>query len=242
MKLQDITVILPTRNEKRNIVAFLNSLPDQLPLVVVDDSTDETPELIEIHRPKPTRVLCTPGTVTEARQRGAEMATSEWLLFTDADVIFAPDYFKRMTQWKACEVLYGSKHSKGQFAHYYRCFGSAQRLSHRLGIPAATGSNLLIRRQTLFAVGGFDLALNCNEDSEIVWRIKRHGYSVCHDPELIVYEIDHRRLQHGMLGKTLHSLLRNLLLYTGLMPERWRRHDWGYWSSPSRREKATGSQ
>ncbi len=230
MKRLDVTVVVPTRNESHNIAAFLASLPDGVPLVVVDDSEDDTRERILALRPASTTVVHRHGTVTEARQWGAEAAYSEWLLFTDADIVFPPGYFDALQAAPGLDVVYGPKLSQGGFRRYYHWFGRGQQLSDALGIPAATGSNLLVRRRALFAAGGFDLRLNCNEDSELIWRIKRTGYRVRFRWEQAVYAIDHRRLQRGWVGKTAHTLARCVLLYTGLMPRRWRSHDWGYWS------------
>ena len=42
----DLTVIVPTRNEERNIGNFLGSIPEGIRLVVVDASTDSTPDIV----------------------------------------------------------------------------------------------------------------------------------------------------------------------------------------------------
>ena len=73
-------------------------------------------------------------------------------------------------------------------------------------------------------------------------RIKRHGFRIAFAPDLIVYARDHRRLQRGTLRKTLHSVTRCALLYFNLMPDRWRSHDWGYWSGQDTIEKSGGIQ
>lgn len=234
MRLDQLTVIVPTRNEAKNIQGFLRSLPDQVALIVVDASEDNTPELVNKYRPNRTSVLCHPGRISEARFYGAQMAQSPWLLFTDADIVFGPDYFERLQHYPRCAVIYGPKLSQGEFIHYYRWFARGQQLSQWLGVPAASGSNLLISRQSLFRSGGFDLQLTCNEDSELVWRVKRAGFSVRFAPDLIVYEQDHRRLRLGRTRKTIHSLTRCLLLYLDLIPNRWRSRDWGYWSHQSK--------
>jgi glycosyltransferase involved in cell wall biosynthesis len=238
MKLTDLTVVLPTRDEARNIRQFLRSLPSQLSLIVVDDSVDETPALIATMRPHRTLVLRRPSTVTEARQWGAEAASTEWLLFTDCDVVFAPDYFRLLSASEPCDALYGPKLSQSGYASYYRAMTGFQKVMHRLGVPAASGSNLLIRREALFQAGGFDLRLTCNEDSEIAWRMKRKGFRVAFDPKLIVFAQDQRRLRRGVLRKTLHSLTRCTLLYLHLLPERWLRNDWGYWSDRNQHQPA----
>ncbi|MGQ9816125.1 MAG: glycosyltransferase [Candidatus Roseilinea sp.] len=230
MDIRQITVILPTRNEARNIPLFLASLPDAIQLIVVDSSDDETPRLVRNLRSANTTIVERDCNVSQARQAGADLARTPWLLFTDADVSFAPDYFDRLSSIARCDVLYGPKLSLDQFGNYYRWFARAQGLCHRLGLPAATGSNLIIRRLALKAVGGFDPQLSCNEDSEVVWRIHRYGYKTHFDPHLIVYERDHRRLQRGALAKTAHSSMRCALLYFNLLPSRWRGRDWGYWA------------
>jgi GT2 family glycosyltransferase len=229
MQLADLTLILPTRDEARNITRFLESVPAELQLIVVDASRDETPDLIESLRPERTLLLREPGSVTRARQCGAGLARTRWLLFSDADVVFAPDYFERLAVLSESAAYYGPKLSADRFRSYYRGIAIAQAVSHACGIPAASGSNLLIRRDALESVGGFDLALTCNEDSEVVWRLRRTGFRVSFRKELVVHASDHRRIEAGRLRKTLHSMTRCALLYTNLMPRKYRTRDWGYW-------------
>jgi glycosyltransferase involved in cell wall biosynthesis len=230
IKLDDITIILPTLNEERNVGPFLSTIPSSVTLLVVDASEDSTPDLITSLRPKKTLVLRHPGCVTEARQLGAEAAQTPWLLFTDADIIFASDFFERLQKYDGHEVIYGPKLSSDGFQRYYQWFARGQQLLHSVGIPAASGSNLMISRRALMALGGFDLRLVCNEDSEIAWRAKRKGYSTMFASDLVVYARDHRRLELGRIRKTLHSVIRCGLLYFDLMPNGWRSQDWGYWS------------
>jgi glycosyltransferase involved in cell wall biosynthesis len=231
MRLADITLVLPTRDEAHNIAGFLDSIPDELNLIVVDASRDATPDLIEARRPHRTTVLREPGTVTEARQRGASVASTDWLLFSDADVVFAPGYFDRLAALSGSGVFYGPKLSRDRYRYYYRGIARGQAICQALGIPAASGSNLLVPRAALMDVGGFDLCLNCNEDSEVVWRLHRAGHRARYLPDLPVFASDHRRLERGRLSKTLHSFARCVLLYTDLMPRKYRSHDWGYWQN-----------
>lgn len=239
MRLEDITVILPTRNEERNIQTFLQSIPEAARLVVVDASEDNTPDLVVQVRPKRSVVLRQPGSISQARQIGADYALTPWLLFTDADVTFAPDYFERLRNHRYGDVVYGSKQSQDKFVRFYRWFSYGQKLSHWMGAPAATGSNFVIRREALKLAGGFDLQLVCNEDSELIWRVKRAGYRVFFDRHLVVYAHDHRRLHRGLWRKSLHSIARCILLYFNAMPSRWRASDWGYWSQNEKREMST---
>jgi glycosyltransferase involved in cell wall biosynthesis len=242
MKPGDITVILPTRNEEKNIGAFLASLPEACSLIVVDAGDDRTAELAAELRPARTHIVRLRSTIPEARQLGSELAKTEWLLFTDADVVFPSGYFEGLSAYEAYDCLYGPKLSRDRFHRYYRAFAFGQRLSHSLGIPAVTGSNLLVRRRVVMDIGGFDPELVCNEDSELGWRIKRSGYRIVFAPDLPVYATDHRRLERGIWRKTSHSVFRCLLLHYDLIPVRWRGRDWGYWSkSPGSESKPAGS-
>ncbi|QSA98319.1 glycosyltransferase [Methylococcus sp. EFPC2] len=231
MTPENVTVVLPTRNEARNIAGFLATLPKSVELIVIDASDDETAEIVKRERPERTLIFRQRSNIAEARQLGAELARTEWLLFTDADVHFPESYFASLAGYETrCDVVYGAKLSRNGYARYYRGFALAQQASHRLGIPAATGSNLLVRRSVFAQVGGFDTSLVCNEDSELVWRIKRAGHRVVFAPDLPVYASDHRRLDLGLWRKTAHSVFRCLCLYFDLIPGRWRGRDWGYWS------------
>jgi GT2 family glycosyltransferase len=199
-------------------------------LIVVDASADSTADLIKTLRPDKTLIIHHPSKIAEARQIGAAAAPTPWLLFTDADVVFTPDYFKNLSHYQNYDACYGPKLSKDHFIQYYRWFGWGQHLLQTVGIPAISGSNLLVNRRAFMTVGGFDLRLSCNEDSELGWRLKRGGYRVTFGADLVVYARDHRRLRLGLARKTLHSLVRCFLLYLDLIPDRWRSRDWGYWA------------
>ncbi len=229
MQLHDVSIILPTKNEAENIPHFLQSIPEKIKLIVVDASQDHTREIIHQLRPGNTIILYNTSHIAVARHVGANLADTQWLLFTDADVIFHPLYFDHLSNIGHFDGYYGPKLSFSEYIEYYESFSAWQRFFHRLGIPAASGSNLLIRRDVYFSIGGFDLDLRVNEDTELSWRIKRSRYSIAFDHELIVYARDHRRLKRGMARKNLHSIARCALLYLNLIPQKWRSSDWGYW-------------
>ncbi|WP_201091586.1 glycosyltransferase family A protein [Thiocystis minor] len=80
-------------------------------------------------------MLREPGNVTEARQRGAEVVRTDWLLFSDADVVFAPDYFVALARLHETTVDYGPKLSRDRYRAYYRGFALGQSLCQTCGIP-----------------------------------------------------------------------------------------------------------
>lgn len=99
MKKQ-ISVIIPVYNEETSITACLTSLRGQtsefVEIIIVDDgSTDRTVELI-----KKFKVILLkqshrgPG---PARNKGAQKAKGDILVFVDADMTFAPDFIEKLT-------------------------------------------------------------------------------------------------------------------------------------------------
>ncbi len=104
--LSKISVIIPARNEEHDIVASLNSVLNQedveLEVIVVNDhSTDQTGVLVDEISKADSRVTVLhsptlrPGWLGKcnAMQNGAEKATGDYLLFTDADILHAPNCF-----------------------------------------------------------------------------------------------------------------------------------------------------
>lgn len=228
----DFTVVVPTRDEQGNIGRFIDSIPKELNLIVVDASDDETASLTLRLRPERTTVLLKKDSnIPVARQIGGELANTEWLIYSDADVVFHADYFKNLAHYaKDFDVVYGPKLSLDAYRAYYARFTAMQRFFHSIKAPIASGSNLAVKRSVLLAGGGFDPDLYCNEDTELVWRLGRAGYRIAFAEDLPVYAIDHRRLARGQVRKTLHSFVRCFLIYFGLVPSIWRHSDWGYWS------------
>ena len=101
--LPSLSIVVAARNEERDIEAGLRSLmeleysPAQL-IVVNDRSTDRTGDIIDRVALKDSRIVVIHlESLPEkwlgknhALQCGAEAATGEYLLFTDADVVFRP--------------------------------------------------------------------------------------------------------------------------------------------------------
>ncbi len=98
-----ISVIVPARNEERSIERCVRSLLGQTArdyevIVVDDDSTDRTGQILERLAREDTRLRIVAGQPLPAGwigkpwavHQGAAVARGEWLLFTDADSTHAP--------------------------------------------------------------------------------------------------------------------------------------------------------
>src|SRR4051812_46583174 len=110
--LPRVSLVAPARNEERNIEAAVRSLvkldyPDLQITLVNDRSTDSTGEILDrlekefpqlnvIHLTElPSGWLGK----NHAMQFGAERSRGEWILFTDADIIFEPTTLKRAIRY-----------------------------------------------------------------------------------------------------------------------------------------------
>lgn len=103
-----VSVVIPARNEERDLEAALRSHRDggypDLEVVVVDDrSSDRTGEIARRFAAEDPRFRAVAGAEPpagwlgkpHALREGARAASGEWLLFADADVVYAPGVLAR---------------------------------------------------------------------------------------------------------------------------------------------------
>lgn len=237
MDLKNVTVIIPTKNEEKNIITFLDSLPKHINLIVVDSSTDRTRELITIRRPHNTTILHEECNIPVARQKGADNCNSEWLVYSDVDIAFDENYFGNIEILNPSEkvgAIMGPKLSKVKYKWYYRLYAFTMMLLSWINLPIGSGSNMIIRKSVLDKIGGFDPELSAGEDNDILIRIMRSGYKILYKNNLKVYEMDHRRLESGMLRKYFQGTFRMIWLMLGLNRKKLQQSDWGYWDKSNK--------
>jgi len=119
-----ISLIAPARNEERNIAAAMRSLlqidyPNLQITIINDRSTDRTGEILQQlanAEPRLNVVEVTelpPGWLgkNHAMHLGARQSDGEWLLFTDADILFEPTTLRRA-------IGYANEHLLDHLAAY----------------------------------------------------------------------------------------------------------------------------
>jgi len=203
--LPALTVIVPARNEAKDIRACLTSLLQQdypaIDILAVNDrSTDATgaimDELAALH-PAKLRVLHVESLPpewlgkTHAMALAARQTASEFLLFTDADVLFAPDSLRRAL---AYAVEANADHlvlmpttiihrwDEAGLLAFFQIFSLWGPRLWRVADPRAQrdalgiGAFNLLRRTAYEAVGGYEsLRMEIVEDLGMARRIKRAG-------------------------------------------------------------------
>jgi glycosyltransferase involved in cell wall biosynthesis len=113
-----VSIIVPARNEEENIRQTLLRLlaldyQNYEVIAVNDRSTDRTGEIMDevaaSSNPRVLRIIqiseLPPGWMgkTHAMWSAATLATGDWLLFTDADVLFRPDSLRRAVAYAEAE-------------------------------------------------------------------------------------------------------------------------------------------
>lgn len=200
-----ITVIVPARNEAADITATLHSLLAQdypnLQIIAVDDrSTDQTGSIIDsiaAQHPEKLRALhvteLPPGWLgkTHAMALAARQAPTDYLLFTDADVLFHPTAIRLAL---ANAVASHADHlitvpttiihrwDEAAILGFLQIFSFWTARPWRIPDPKAKrdaigiGAFNLLRREAFQQVGGFEsLRMEIIEDIGLGRRIKHAG-------------------------------------------------------------------
>lgn len=202
-----ISVIVPARNEAKSVEAGLRSLlaidSITIEILAVDDrSTDATGAIMDriagedaaAKRMRVIHVTELPAGwmgKTHAMALAARQATSPWLLFTDADILFAQDALPRALNLAEAEqadhvVIFPTLIMKTFGEHMMIAFfqGIAALSSRFWRIPdpnakesLGVGAFNMIRTDVYRAMGGFEaLRMEVLEDLRFGFEVKRQGY------------------------------------------------------------------
>ena len=193
-----VTLIVTVRNEEASVDALLDSLfagtrpPDEI--VVADGgSTDRTLERLRARAAADPRVtaLVTPGNRSVGRNAAIRAARHELIACTDAGAEVEPTWLERIVAPfadPAVDVVAGFYRPVGD-SRFERASGvvSAPALSEidpRRFLPSTR--SVAFRREAWKRAGGFDEALDHNEDTPFALRMKAAGCRFAFAPDAIV--------------------------------------------------------
>ena len=194
-----ISVIIPVHNGAQTLGTCLEALaaspyPTHECIVVNDGSTDGSGTLAAAF---PVRVLDLTGGpfgAPYARNRGAEAADGEILLFLDADVAVAPHTLARVAAaftGTSAEAVFGSYDTTREPGFLSQYKNLVHHFVHQSGPEQAstfwTGCGA-IRSTTFFAIGGFDEGRRpwtC-EDIELGYRLRAAGLDIAFNKDIQV--------------------------------------------------------
>jgi len=230
-----ITIVVPCKNEQDYIAHLLQHLRQQdlgqTRVIIADCSTDATREVILANRCGLNVEIIPGGPVSIAKNRGAALATTPYVLFVDADVRF----FEPGVIWDAVTAIHSQNLDLVGLGA--RCYDGDRRAQIAFGLfnalnsvlqyfsPFAVGAFMLVRRERFAELGGFSESCTTSEDYLLSKQFSRKKFKLL--PHY--FGQDSRRFKKmGYFGMAMY-LLQNFINRNN--PQYWEKlHHNRYWN------------
>lgn len=181
-----VSVVIPAYNEASYIDRLLEALNRQnfkdFEVIVSDaESKDGTKEVVDSFKDRldVKFIEAPPKGPAFGRNRGAEHARGEWLLFLDADDdIDDPDFISKLvkeTQDKGWNTSSARMTARGKAAKQYKSLLTYQKVLSHTRRPVASGYCLFTNAAVFKRTGGFNEKIHFGEDYEYVSRTGKGG-------------------------------------------------------------------
>ena len=214
----EVTIVIPCKNEESYIYYLLDCLKKQkgiegIKIYIADCSTDNTRRVIENHKDWLDVEVIEGGPVSVAKNNGAYLVTTPYILFIDADVRFFSN-----------TVIYDTlKQMKDEDLHLIglniKCYDSDLRAQLSFSIfnvlnkilskwiPFAVGAYLLTRKDKFYEHGKFPCKYPTSEDFHLSRKYDPKKFKIAKH----YFGQDSRRFKKmGYLGMSIY-LIKNFL-------------------------------
>ncbi len=196
-----ISIVIPTFNGASRIGKCLDALLGQTPerdaeiLVVNDGSTDDTAEVVKRY-PGVHLIQQVNAGPAAARNRGAQEARGEILLFTDDDCVPTPHWLDAMlAPFRDLEVVAAKgvyrTHQRQLAARFVQVeYEDKYRVMSRFSeIDFVDTYSAAFRRDRFLEMSGYDISfpVACAEDVELSYRMSARGWKMKFVPDAVVY-------------------------------------------------------
>ncbi|PSB30596.1 glycosyltransferase family 2 protein [Stenomitos frigidus] len=220
--MPSVSVIVPAYNSGRTILETIASVQRQtfsdFELIVINDgSTDKTLELLGSIQDSRLKVFSYGNAgLPTARNRGIAQATGQFITFLDADDLWTPDKLElQVAALKNCPEA-GAVYSwtlvmdeKGENFHPGKSVSFEGNVYREMLLSnfIASGSNIMLRRETIEAVGVFDSTLKSCEDWDYWLRVAPDWIFVVVPKSQILY-----RQSSGAMSSKIDVMDKNHLI------------------------------
>ncbi len=214
------SIIIPTRNEEKNLPVLLKSLFTQSEKkfeIIINDSgsTDNTRSVAKNYEnafsgikfiEHPTK------NVSQARNNGARFAKSKWLIFFDADVEVEPDFITTIESYiqkRNLDILtvWNRPKTRSLTGIILLCgLNIVMTLSQKIK-PIANGPCIIMKRSLFETLKGFDDTILFGEDFDLLQRAHKAKASFAVYRKPILY-VSTRRFEKEGLIKSLHKSIK----------------------------------
>jgi len=195
------SIIVPAYNAEKTLSACLESLADQsvseanYEIIVVDDgSTDDTSKITNRFNVK--YIFQTNQGPAAARNKGADAAAGQIILFTDADCVPDHNWIREMVSpfsdrevvgvkgaYKTRQTELAARFAQAEFDDRYDLLQKSRSIDMIDTYSAAFKKDIFLN------IGGFDQSFTVanNEDTDLSYRLAAAGYKLVFNPAAFVY-------------------------------------------------------
>ncbi len=210
-----VSVIIPAFNSEKYITECIDSVLTQtyqnIEIIIVNDgSTDNTVDIVSEYKNDQIKLFHQKNSgAAAARNHGIKQASGVWIAFIDADDIWLPDKLQKQLKhcanqgWSHTDMFFHGdvypKHTKNTaFTSKHSGF-----ILKNLLIENSIGtSSVLIKKEILQELGGFNTDLRALQDWEL-WLRVAEKHQVCYFDEPLVYYRVHSSSVSRNVRKTL---------------------------------------
>jgi len=221
--MKTVSIYVPCYNGEKHIARCLEALltldyPTDDIMLIDDGSTDSTALIAQRYpRVRLIRQATNKG-LAAARNLGLRSARHDLVASVDADVIASKNWLTELV--RVAEKLPNASGYGGRLIESVTCgWGNRWRGEHLrqdwgdkriVRPPFLFGSNMLMRREPILAIGGYDERMRTNgEDVNLAYRLSQAGHYLVFDPAPVCYH-----LRKDSVGSVMR------------MHWRWMRHPW----------------
>lgn len=201
------SLISPTFSRPDEVFEFLESLTLQqftgFEVIIADGSpNDDVRPVVEQFTDKLNLIYIYEKflPVSDARNRAAEAANGEWLIFLDSDCIIPEYYLQRISKFlenNDVQLFGGPDKAHESFTDTQKAIsyamtsvlttGGIRGKEKHVGVFHPRGFNMGIRKSSFEAVNGYATDFRCGEDIELSMRLLENGNKSALIPEAFVY-------------------------------------------------------
>jgi GT2 family glycosyltransferase len=221
-----VSIIIPAYNEESYIGRCLESLKrqaypgDRIEVIVVDNgSTDATPAIARDHGAR--LEIDAESRVGGLRNYGARISQGTVLAFLDADCVAPPTWVGTAVDELANDEnlgAIGGNYLVEDQASWIEKVWAVRPATSRHQVPYLAAGDLILRRETFEALGGFDENLHAGEDEELCSRLRATGLTIAKTPACSVVHLGYPKTLREILTREMwhgSSQLESATTYLG---------------------------